>query len=109
MTGYFISNTFRFFQNGEIFIPELLGMVKRYDNENCLEEQVEIIFCIFSKEILDTVNYIKYIPSELEAWKEIQTVIDTWEDAWIEIVSVNADYAKNCKNPTIKNFATIIS
>lgn len=109
MTGYYISNTFRFFANGESYISDLLEMVKLYDNDESLEEQVEIIFCLFSTEILERIAILRGVPSEYTDWCDILNIIDEWLAAWLTIAQVDATRAKLCRNPIIRSFVTIIS
>jgi hypothetical protein len=109
MTDYFISNTFTFFANGEADILDLLEMVKRYDGPGHIGNQIRIINMIYTIDMSIEIEKYRRIADQYLAWKDLLSILNSWEEAWLAVVTANPTRAKFCCNETVINYTKLIS
>lgn len=109
MADYFVSNTLRFFHNGESDMLDLLEMIERYNNPEGLDRQVEILNTLFTVETDREISKYRMIPEQYDAWDKIFSIMSTWDEAWVIVLSKRPALCAFCGSKVAKSFLTIIS
>lgn len=104
MTNFYVSNTYRFIENGESDMYDLLEMAERFDSIEFIEQQIEIIIGLYRTEISREIIKYRSIPEQRERWLEFYKIIQKWTDAWFEVIRKKPELSFFCGNQTIKNY-----
>lgn len=108
MTDYFVSNTYRFIANGESDMYDLLEMAERYNSNEHLNQQIEIILGLYQKEVAVEISKYRGVAGQGECWLKFCKLIQEWTDAWMEVVQRKPELGIFCGNQTVRNYLIFV-